>query len=127
MAVKGYHVGLVGRQAVVYEHLAAACLVKDGHLDTVAEGAFALGYDGADIGDQGAVGDIVIGDVAMHAGDAAVVADRDVMQRCAVDAGVALEASGEGESILKAAQAHRPAESGVAHESGIEAFAHLYL
>ena len=52
VAVEGYHIGLMGREAVVDDHLAAAGLIEHGHFDAIAEAGLALGVDIAHIIDQ---------------------------------------------------------------------------
>ena len=81
----------------MYGNLAAAGLVEHGDLDAIAETAFAFGEDAADIVDEHAVFDIVVGYVSADGAYAAIIPHAHVVQGGIPDAAVALEAACEGE------------------------------
>ena len=115
MAVEGFEVRFVRRQAVVNGHLAAARFVEHSHLDAVAEAGGAVAEDDVHVLDEAVVGDVVVGDVVLDVLDAAVVAYGDVVQGGVEDAGVFVYAARHLEALLERADSDLARETGVAN------------
>ena len=104
----------MGREAVVDRHFASARLVEHRYLDAVAEGRFAgHGYAGR-VGDESAVGYVVVGDIVADAVDEHVVAYIAVVDAGEVDSRLHGHVAAARQHLLGGAESYVAGKRGVA-------------
>ena len=103
----------MGRHAVMDGDLAAARLIEDSNFHAVAERGGTITQDDIDILDEAVVGDVIVGNVVLNVLDATVIADGDIVERGAEDAGMLVDAARHLEALLEGTDADVAREAGI--------------
>ena len=126
MAVKCNHVGLVGREPVVNQHFPPAGFIEDGNFHAVSKRGGLVRRNDAHTINEAVRSDIVIGDIALHGADEAVVAHGDVVQAGVADPAMAGNAAAKRKRPGEGTQADAAAEGCPYDMGGAERIGHLY-